>query len=330
MGSETKWRRECPRFGGESGEYKGWKGQVEDWMVVCESEIKYPGIEIRLSLKGKALEVVEGMDREALKGKDGPKLILNKLDEVYLKDSLMENYGKMKTYFKIVRDNEEKMRDFILRYEKAELECTKAIGRKMFEGEAKGFHVLEQANLTENQKQMVLAACGDGKLEYDKVSQILKRIFEGLGSKENSVFGSKENSEWWGLEGQKGFGTEREYYRFGRGRWARGRGGRNPLNKDGKVTLCAICKSEWHWARECPQNVNNKKKFDSRNSTGSTETRGTGNKEERVYVGEETKGNKCKEEKVYIGEVMGVDDEPWSEVDAILDTGCKSTVCGEL
>ena len=75
------------------------------------------------------------------------------------------------------------MRDFIIRYEKEELECRKAMGKNVLEGEAKGFHVLEQANLTDNQKQMVLAACGKEKLEYSVVSQIMKRIFEVLGKK---------------------------------------------------------------------------------------------------------------------------------------------------
>ena len=64
----------------------------------------------------------------------------------------MENYSKMKNYFRIEREASEKMRDFVVRYEKAESECRKAIGKSMFEGEAKGFHVLEQANLTESQK----------------------------------------------------------------------------------------------------------------------------------------------------------------------------------
>ena len=99
------------------------------------------------------------------------------------KDALMENYSKMKNYFRIERETSEKMRDFVVRYEKAESECRKAIEKSMFEGEAKGFHVLEQANLTESQTLMVLAACGQGKLEYNKVSQITKKIFEGLGSK---------------------------------------------------------------------------------------------------------------------------------------------------
>ena len=293
-GTEWKWRRECPKFNGIYSEYKGWRGQVEDWLEVCGEEVKYPGIEVRMSLKGKVLEVTEDIEREKLKGEDGPQVILKKLDEVFQKDTLMENYSKMKNYFRIEREASEKMRDFVVRYEKAESECRKAIGKSMFEGEAKGFHVLEQANLTESQKQMVLAACGQGKLEYNIVSQIMKRIFEGLGS--------KEESEWWGSEGFVNFGRGRGNLR-GRGRGNRGRDGRNPVNREGRVTQCAICRSEWHWARECPENIQNKKKVES---------------------------SQEKEEKVYIGRVSTVDEESWEEIDAILDTGCKSTVCGEL
>ena len=37
-----------------------------------------------------------------------------------------------------------------------------------------------------------------------------------------------------------------------------------------------------------------------------------------------------KKKKKFVVGVSTVDEEPWGEVDAILDTGCKSTVCGEL
>ena len=300
---EWSWRRECPRFGGVQAEYKGWRGQVEDWLVVCGEWVKYPGIEIRMSLKGRALEVTEGMDREELKKAGGEKEILKKLDEAYLKDTLMDNYSKMKSYFKIERESGETMRDFIIRYEKEELECSKALGKSMFEGEAKGFHVLEQANLSDNQKQMVLAACGKGKLEYGVVSQIMKRIFE--------VLGKKEENEWLGSESYSNFGRGRANYKNrGRGNRGRGRGGRNPVDKQGKVTVCVLCHSEWHWARECPKNVLNKKKEENK-SMASTD-------------------KENEEESVYVGEVRKVDEEPWGEIDAILDTGCKSTVCGEL
>ena len=304
-GPEWKWRRECPRFSGAQAEYKEWKGQVEDWLVVCGDDVEYPGIEIRMSVKGKAYEVTAGIDRDELMKEGGEKIILKKLEEAYEKDTLMDNFGKLKSFFKIERESGETMRDFIIRYEKRELECRKALGKSILEGEVKGYHVLDQANLSENQKQMVLAACGKEKLEYEVVSQVMKRIFEGLGN--------KEDNEWWGSEGYSRVGRGRDSYRSrprGTGSRGRGRDGKNPLNKDGKVSLCALCKSEYHWARECPQNFINKTK-----------------KEKEPIDGQQQEKS---EERVYVGEVSKLDEEPWGEIDIILDTGCKSTVCGEL
>ena len=330
---EWRWRRECPRFSGVQAEYKAWRGQVEDWLTVCEELVKYPGIEIRLSLRGRALEVTEGMEREELKKKEGPKMILGKLDEVYLKDTLMENYGKMKRYLKIERESGEKMRDFIIRYEKDESECKRALGKCMFEGEAKGLHLLEQANLSENQKQLVLAACGQGKLEYGTVSQILKRTFEGLGS--------KEECEWWGSENYANLGRGREGYTNrgrenyrNRGRWNRGRGERNPPDREGKITLCGICKSEWHWARECPQK-GGKNPVDKEGKItlcGICRSEWHWARECPQHIKKEENGQvkEKDEERVFIGEVSRADEDSWGEIDAILDTGCKSTVCGEL
>ena len=63
-GTEWRWRRECPKFNGIHNEYKEWKGQVEDWLGVCGEEVKYPGLVIRMSLKRKALEVTEDIERE--------------------------------------------------------------------------------------------------------------------------------------------------------------------------------------------------------------------------------------------------------------------------
>ena len=96
---ELVWRRACPRFSGDKSEYKRWKGQIEDWLDVCGEEVKFPGLEIRMSLTGKALDVTEGLERAELKKETGKKLILDKLDGVFLKDELTENYAKMKGYF---------------------------------------------------------------------------------------------------------------------------------------------------------------------------------------------------------------------------------------
>ena len=82
------------------------------------------------------------------------------------------------------------------------------------------------------------------------------------------------------------------------------------MNRDGKVSRCVVCKSEWHWARDCPRNFQNKRK--------------------EVYLSKGNSEGEKVEEEIYIGEVTTMNEEPWEEIEAILDTGCKSTVCGEL
>ena len=80
---------------------------------------------------------------------------------------------------------------------------------------------------------------------------------------------------------------------------------RNAVNvlRNGIVTTCAICRSEFHWARECPNNFKNRRNFDQNKSKQSDE--------------------------VFIGGVFEESND-WAEVEAILDTGCNNSVIGEI
>ena len=325
---DWKMRRDCPFFSGKQEEFKSWRGRVEDWLIVCKKEVEFPGLEMRMNLGGRAWEVTEDLDRDKLKGSGGEKFILEALDKIYKKDNLMENYEKMKKYFKVKRESGEDMKNYIIRYEKCARECSRMTsGIEMFEGEAKAFHVLEQANLTDQQKQLVLSACGKDNLEYETIVKIMRRIFEGIESDsreedwlENSrghkgAYSSSSRGVYSGpargvysgssrgaFGGYRGRGTER-------GSW-NGRGGvRNPVNREGKTTTCIICQSEWHWAYDCPKNFKNR---------------------DKDYKEKNRDGDDGKKEKIYISGVTMEEEEEWGDIEAILDTGCKSTVCGEL
>lgn len=300
------WSKECPRFDGSREGYKNWKLKVQDWLEVYAEGVKYPGLVLRMSLEGRAAEIGNNVERETLKLKTGAEVLLEKLDEAYSKDTTMENYGKMRNFYGIKRDNGEDIKDFLVRYEIASKDCERALGRKMFDGEVEGFHVMEQASLTENQKQMVLAACGTGKLEYKKVVGVMRRVFESMKVEEHDT--------WW--ERDSGLGWRGRGYMRGRGRGMKrgGRGEKNPRNREGNITTCAICKSEWHWARECPKNYNNRGKEAEKIFEEEKEER-----KETVYRGREQEKSK-----------RGLTEDWWEGVEAILDTGCKSTLCGEL
>jgi hypothetical protein len=294
-------RHVCPSFSGKKEEYEDWRIKVEDWLLLSEGEVKYPGVEIRLGLEGKALEVGKEMERDVLKGPDGANELMEKLDKRYRKDKMMENYIKVRNYLKVERKEKEKIEDYLQKYERLAEECKKAATGSMLTGEIKGCHLLEQANLNEQQKQMVLSACGKDKLEYEMVAKVMKRIFEGIGEEEGK-------EEWW-ERGRMGVGNQsNRTEKRDQENWKK-----KTIGREGRVTKCAICGSEYHWARECPKNYKNSK--DQRGKQREGETKGKEVKEGRG------------EEKVYMGGIG--EEEDWTEVEAILDTGCSSTVCGD-
>lgn len=308
--TDLRWRRGCPLFSGKQEEYENWRGRVEDWLALCKDEAKYPGLEIRVNLNGKAWDVTKNLDRKLLMNEGGEEILLEALDKVYKKDTVMENYEKMLSYIEIKREKGESMRDYLIRYEKLSEEGRKPLGREMLEGEVKGVHVMAKAGLSEQQRRLVLTACGKEKLEYEIVKGIMKRIFEGLDE--------EERSESW-LE--KDFsrdqgGGVRSRRSTGRGRFYRGGGRRkNPLNNEGKVSKCIICQSEWHWAYDCPQNYKNKE--------------ATKSEQEKEKPTEKDSKND-KEKEIYMSGISVDDEEMWGHIEAILDTGCGPTVCGEL
>ena len=253
----TKWL--CPRFSGKLEDFETWMVKVEDWQLLSEAEAKYPAIEIRAALEGKAMEITKDIDRILLKGKEGVKILMEKFKKVYKKDRLTEVYGKVRKMLNIERNKGESIRDFLIRYEKTEEECKGLVGN-MFQAEVKGCHVIERAKITEAQKQMVISACGQDKLEYDLVSRIMRRVLEGVG-KEEEVDG-----EWWGrTEGKRGsqynYGARYSSYNNNSNAAYNSniRKRKNPIGKNGEITKCAICRSEYHWAKECPDNFNNKR-----------------------------------------------------------------------
>ena len=292
-----KMKMACPAFNGKSGEYEEWRVKVEDWMLITEDVMKYPGIAIRMGLQGKAMDVAMGMERSVLRTKEGAEKLIEKLDSIYRKDNVLETYSKVRSYLKVERNSKEKIADYLHRYDKLADECKRATGGEgMLDGEVKGCHLLEQANVTEQQKQMILAACGRDKLEYNIIKKVMKRIFESLDREET------KEEDWWEEKGTK----EKERYNNNEKKWQGWKTKKNPMGIGGKISRCAICGSEFHWARECPENYKNK-------GRGRAET-----------------GKKDEKEQVFVGREEEDEGSYWTEVEAILDTGCNSTLCGEL
>ena len=61
--------------------------------------LDYPCLTIRQSLKGKALEIAQRIERESLKGKTGSEILMEKLSQFYGRDRDSEKLEKATAYF---------------------------------------------------------------------------------------------------------------------------------------------------------------------------------------------------------------------------------------
>ena len=336
----SKDRVDCPSFYGKNLDYEDWRERVEDWLMVKGERVRYPALEIRMALKGKAYEAVKNIDRKKLCLKEGVKLLLNKLDSVYKRESKMDKLNKTIEFFRLERGEKENMRDYIVRHESAAVEC-EAVGGGKMSNEMKGSHLLYGARLNKTDLHVVLGACGDKEYNYTTIKKLLGNIFQ-----EADSYKSIKKDETWICENRKIKDTQRQGRNYkcykceaighfakdckkrenccfickSREHWAREcpekdthRQGRNykcykcedigHFAKDCKKreNCCFICQSREHWARECPENWKNRER-----------------KEKEV------------ENVLWNNNQRSDQDFDLEIIDGILDTGCNKTVCGEL
>ena len=295
--AEGSVRFKCPAFKGEEKDYEDWRMKIEGWMFLTKKSVEYQGLVIVQGLEGKALSVVRGMKMETLVGKDGAKQVLAKLDEYYKKERVFEVNDKVVAFAEAERKKGESVKEFILRFEYLVDECAK-FGVTLMEGEAKGAFLMHKARVTEDEKKMIMSACGMKSLDYELVRPVMKRLFE---DKDTEI----KDEGWYGRTGDRRTDTRRENVK---------REGKNPIGRNGFVSRCVICSSEYHWANNCPRNASNRGR-----RVGASGPRKDVDKDKEMSENSD---------RVYMaGEC---DKQYWDDLEAILDSGCKSTVIGDI
>lgn len=326
------------------GAYETWKTDVEIWIKLTDLEKPKQALAIHLSLEGRARIASSEISADVLNSDDGVKVLINKLDGIFLADAGRRQFAAFHDLYNFRRADGVEVDRFISDFEHI---YHKFSQQKMeLPDSVKAFMLLAACNLNDSERQLVMSAIT--VVKYDKMAAALKRIFaseivnpktiqSGFSVKNEPVFEVTETADV--LYTSRGRGRGR--FRGGVGDGGRGRfgnsavGGRgnrgvwtgrqrrdnarklNPPGGNGQVSRCRICDSKFHWAKECPDAYENI--VDTSNDTTNTVLESDN---EDVYLS------------LFMGYTSSAHNNKLQSLVAeskghgVLDTGCSTTVCG--
>ena len=338
MTASMKWP---PKLEDET-DYESWKDDVQMWCDLTDIVEEKQAIAIHLSLTGAAHKATGQLGRDKLKKSNGVKILLEKLDSLYLVDKGRRQFAAFNELYNLRRSSGTDINSFVAEFEQVYYKFTQQ--DMTLPDPVMAFMLLASCELDENDRRMVMTAVTD--VSFENMKFALKRIFcnniapkvdvgpFGVQVKTEPVYyGRKEDKNQPDVDGGHTAESEQEVMysssnRRGRGSWRGGRGVRltggnrqpvsrggrqgNPVGRDGRVTTCFRCGSRYHWAQRCPEPK----------ETTAEESEREENEETvhlSLFMGYTNSDKRNRKLESLIEQSNGY---------AVLDTGCSATVCG--
>ena len=314
--------------------YEVWKEDLAIWCDLTDLPANKHALAVRLVLTGRAKDAASQVNMDDLKKDNGVKLLLQKLDSIFLVEKGRRQFSVFNDLYNFQRSNMD-ISGFVSGFEHVYFKFTQQ--GMTLPDTVLAFMLLRAANLSDVERKLVMSAIND--VTYNNMKNALKRVFcddapetktvETPAIKSDPVFYSGEQGEESSLYTRGGGGRGRRPWRGGRGgrRMLTGanrtpvavRGGRstNPTASDGDVSRCFICGSKFHWAKSCPDSYeNNENKEDEVVAVATDETEESAHLS--LFMGYTSEKRSCKLQNLITE----------SEGCAVLDSGCSNTVCG--
>lgn len=307
--------KQPPKFDDKTS-YETWSNEIKIWECMTDLDVKKRALAVTLSLTGKARETAVSIAVEKLNDDNGMKTLITELDKVFKKEDKDLAYEAYTTFDTYKRTEGTKIGDYIYQFERFYSMC-KDLKMELPDA-VLAFKLLDNANLSSREKQLAMTACTE--LTLASMKSAMKRIFgerTGITSEEGDVSCSstgpitvKQESAYFVYK-QK----DRRPVSKTPGAYNKVQVGTNPLNKFGRRSSCAICRSVFHWAKQCPH------KDEQANLTelgGNSQQETVDDETETCNITLFTKEASINE--VLVTESCGA---------AVIDTACTKTVCGE-
>jgi hypothetical protein len=301
--------KQPPKFD-DNTPYETWKNELDIWKLMTDLEKSKQALAITLTLTGRAKETALRIAAADLNKDTGVASLVRELDKVFQKEEKDLAYEAYTIFDGYHKGDNSSISDYIYEYEQRYSKCRKY--KLDLPDAVLAFKLLDNADLSIQEKQLAMTACGD--LNFVNMKSALKRVFGERttvnGSHEVGSIQVKQESALYTGNGSK-------FKRFGSQKPAAQTTpqpvGTNPLNKWGKRTTCVICRSVFHWANNCPNKFGaSTKSADS--SAGVSKKEGTATETCSITLFTSSVNE------ILVAESMGA---------AIIDTACTRTVCGE-
>ena len=327
-----------PILNSDGSGFNQWKRDIRLWCSVTKVAASKKATVIYLTaLKGKARTATQHILEETLQSAQGLNILIETLDKVFLPSKPMRLFNANNKLRNTIRKSDTKIHDYIMEFENSKF-LLEQEGLN-YDDSLLGLNLLDQCKLSDEKQQLVMS--GLSEVTYENMKNKLLAVFYNEFDLSNKRDNADNQIQYPG-ETEVLYSSGYNNYRgqnasFARGgfrsrgrKWTRASvSGRNyprsenqhsfrktnPVDREGRISMCSICESKLHWAKKCPHAYENNRNGDNKNNSSEPHfsffvTMFTG-------LAEDDNSGKLKslrEETVDC---------------AIIDSGCASTVCGE-
>ena len=259
-----------------STSFESWEKSLQLWQLVTDLKPTQQGPAIVLSLKGKAKDAVLELDITDIKSENGVSKVLEKLGQIYKKDTIDSAYEAFDMFINFKRNPSMTISQYVTEFERLynkakQHECTLSTG-------VLAYFLLNQANLSPDHKKLIKATIS--KLELNEVKTKLLKVFGTIDSSAqessddmkikmedlNIVEEMEEDVLYGGYYQKKSRDAHYNNMR-GRGVITRNfrdqgyhqrtsvRGNNSPSNQEKRSNRmrCFNCGSKYHFVADCPE-----------------------------------------------------------------------------
>ena len=233
--------------------YETWKNELEVWRLITDVKPEKQALAVTISLTGQTRAKALETDVAQLNTGDGMSILLTALDTLFLQDEVDLAYTAWYSDFERLRNGEDmSMGDFIIEYERRYNICSEY--KMEYPDSVLALKLLDNAGLSEKERQLVLTAASDRK--FSSMKSALKRIFgdSSTVTTVNEIKIIEEKEELFLVKSSRYQKKHSRYQQTGSKHKTAEQRRIDPFERNGKRNKCAICENVFHWAKDCPHN----------------------------------------------------------------------------